>query len=120
MELAGLFKVEGGAARLIGSRCESCGAVAFPARQVCGECGGRDLLTKTLTGGGRVVSTTHVVTPPAGFDSPIDVAIVDLQEGPRVFALLTQPAHEGDSVQAVAAPVRGGNAGFAFEPRRKA
>ncbi|MHB8611391.1 MAG: Zn-ribbon domain-containing OB-fold protein [Candidatus Dormibacteraceae bacterium] len=115
MDLAGLFITDDGVARLTGSRCESCGAIAFPARQVCGQCGSRDQSTATLAGSGIVVSTTHVVTPPAGFDQPIDVALIDLAEGPRLFALLTAPALVGTSVQAVPFKVRGGDSGFAFE-----
>jgi uncharacterized OB-fold protein len=116
MDLAGLFNIEDGVARLTGSRCEGCGVVAFPARHVCGQCGSRELSSMTLAGSGSVVSTTHVITPPAGFDQPIDVAIVDLAEGPRMFALLTAPASPGTSVQAVPGPVREGHPGFAFKP----
>lgn len=72
----------------------------------------------TLTGSGSVISSTHVVTPPAGFDQPIDVALVDLAEGPRLFALLTSPVSPGTSVRAVPALVREGHPGFAFEPVR--
>lgn len=115
MDLAALFMTGNGVARLTGSRCERCGAIAFPPRQVCGQCGSRDQSAATLAGRGVVVSTTHVVTPPAGFDQPIDVALVDLAEGPRLFALLTAPAVAGTSVQAVPFAVRGGDAGFAFE-----
>lgn len=71
-----------------------------------------------LAGSGSVISTTHVVTPPAGFDKPIDVALIDLAEGPRLFALLTAPAPPGTPVQAVPASVREGHPGFAFEPVR--
>jgi uncharacterized OB-fold protein len=115
MDLAGLFITYDGVARLTGSRCESCGAIAFPPRHVCGQCGSRDQSAATLAGSGIVVSTTHVVTPPAGFDQPIDVALIDLAEGPRLFALLTAPAGVGASVQAVPFKVRGGDSGFAFE-----
>ena len=116
LDLAGLFSTEGGVARLAGSRCSSCGAVAFPPRSVCAECGGRDLTRALLAGRGAVVSATHVVTPPAGFDQPIVVALVDLVEGPRLFALLTAPAAPGSLVQAVPAQVRNHHPGFAFEP----
>lgn len=73
----------------------------------------------TLAGSGSVISTTHVVTPPAGFDQPIDVALIDLAEGPRLFALLTAPVPPGTPVQAVPAAVREGHPGFAFEPVRR-
>ena len=65
-----------------------------------------------LTGRGGIVSTAHVATPPAGFDYPIEVALVDLVEGPRLFALLLEPAPLGTIVQAVPAPVREGHPGF--------
>ena len=63
-----------------------------------------------------MVATTRVNTPPLGFDQPFEVAVVDLVEGPRVFALLTAPAPPGTSVQAVPSPVRDGHLGFAFKP----
>ena len=116
MDLAGLFSIDGRVARLTGSRCETCGEVAFPARHVCGRCGGRKLSSSTLAGRGTVVASTHVLTPPAGFEHPIEVALVDLAEGPRVFALLTAPATTGAAVQAVPAAVREGRPGFAFAP----
>ena len=116
MDLTGLFSVEDGVVRLAGSHCETCGDVAYPARSVCGRCGNRNLSGVWLAGRGRVVSTTRVDTPPAGFDQPIEVALVDLAEGPRVFALLTSAASAGTVVQAVPAAVREGRPGFAFEP----
>ena len=119
MDLAGLFTINDGAARLTGSQCNSCREVAFPPRHVCGRCGSRALSPMTLSGSGSVISATHVETPPAGFDRPIDVALVDLAEGPRLFALLAEPAPPGTLVQAVAAPVRDGHPGFAFEPLRR-
>jgi uncharacterized OB-fold protein len=116
MDLAGLFSVEDGLARLAGSRCDKCGAVAFPARHVCGQCRSRVLSPVALAGRGRVVSTTHVATPPSGFDQAFEVAMIDLTEGPRVFGLLTAPATRGTSVEAVPSPVREGHLGFAFKP----
>ena len=116
MDLAGFFSIEDGVARLTGSRCDSCGEVAFPTRHVCGHCGARELSPMRLSGRGIVASTTTVVTPPAGFDHSIEVALVDLEEGPRIFALLTAPSSPGTKVQAVSAPVRDGDTGFAFQP----
>ena len=116
MDLAGLFSTGDGVARLTGSRCDSCGDVAFPARRVCGRCGARELSPTRLSGRGVVAATTNVVTPPAGFDHPIEVALVDLEEGPRLFVLLTAPSPPGTRVQAMSAPVRDGDPGFAFQP----
>jgi uncharacterized OB-fold protein len=115
VDLGGLFTIEDGSARLVGSRCDKCGAIAFPARRVCGHCHARVLTPVTLAGRGLVESATHVATPPAGFDQPIEVALVNLAEGPRVFGLLTAPASPGTLMQAVPSPVRDGKSGFAFK-----
>jgi uncharacterized OB-fold protein len=131
MELAGLFTLAAGAVRLRGTRCPTCGTVAFPGRAVCGGCGCRTLEPAELSGRGRVHAFTSVRTPPAGFDGPYLAAVIDLDEGPRVFAMLTaEPADPADPadlggaavrpggarVRAVPARVRDGKPGFAFEP----
>jgi uncharacterized OB-fold protein len=130
MELAGLFTSAAGAVRLLGTRCPACGTVAFPSRAVCGGCGCRTLEPAELSGQGRVHAFTTVRTPPAGFDAPYLAAVVDLDEGPRVFAMLTaelsepsEPSGAGEAgaaggarVRAVPARVRDGKPGFAFEP----
>jgi uncharacterized OB-fold protein len=118
MELAGLFTSAAGAVRLLGTRCPACGTVAFPSRAVCGGCGCRTLEPAELSGQGRVHAFTTVRTPPAGFDGPYLAAVVDLDEGPRVFATLTAepPGAGGARVLAVPARVREGKPGFAFEP----
>ena len=144
MELAGLFTSAAGAVRLLGTRCPACGTVAFPSRAVCGSCGCRTLEPAELSGEGRVHAFTTVRTPPAGFDAPYLAAVVDLDEGPRVFAMLTAEPREapsgpapsglartpartpgatgatggtpGTRVRAVPARVRDGRPGFAFEP----
>jgi uncharacterized protein len=117
MELAGLFTSAAGAVRLLGTRCPACGKVAFPSRAVCGECGCRALEPARLSGEGSVHAFTTVRTPPAGFDAPYLAAVVDLDEGPRVFAMLTaEPPAAAARVRAVPATVRDGKPGFAFEP----
>jgi uncharacterized OB-fold protein len=116
MELANLFRVDGDAVRLCGSRCPACGAAAFPARTVCGDCGHRSLEAAELSGRGRVHAATSVATPPAGFERPYLAAVVDLDEGPRVFGLLTADPGPAGRVRAVPAAVRDGRDGFAFAP----
>jgi uncharacterized OB-fold protein len=117
MELAGLFTSAAGAVRLLGTRCPACGTVAFPSRAVCGGCGCRTLEPAELSGQGSVHAFTTVRTPPAGFDAPYLAAVVDLDEGPRVFAMLTaEPPATAGRVRAVPARVRDGKPGFAFEP----
>jgi uncharacterized protein len=116
MELSSLFAVVGDEVRLRGSSCPACGVAAFPARTVCGACGHRALEAAELSGRGRVHGFTLVATPPAGFEAPYLAAVVDLEEGPRVFATLTGDPGPAGLVRAVPAAVRDGRPGFAFAP----
>ena len=77
--------------RLSMPRCRDCNAFTFPPRPACGECGGENLEWQNLSGRGRVYSFTvirQVVGGPAvrAFerDIPYVVALVDLDEGPRI------------------------------------
>jgi uncharacterized OB-fold protein len=75
--------------RLEGERCTRCGAVQFPPRQACGACRGRAVEPYRFSGRGAVFSFAEVAQPPQGFSGPYLVALVDLDEGVRVTAQLT-------------------------------
>ena len=77
--------------RLAMPRCRDCEAFTFPPRPSCGECGSEKLKWTDLSGRGRVYSFTvirQVVGGPAvkAFerDIPYVVALIDLDEGPRI------------------------------------
>jgi uncharacterized protein len=89
MDLSRYHRLTPSYGRLEGQRCAACGALQFPARLVCRACGGGDLAAHRLSGRGRVVSWAEVAQPPAGFEGPYFVAIVELEEGIRVTAQLT-------------------------------
>lgn len=115
LSAAPVFETDGLVTRLLGSLCPLCGAVAFPRRVVCLECGGSPE-PATLTGSGKVHSWTRLANPPFGFDEPIWYACVDLDEGPRVLAAMTRgPVAIGASVQAVPSALRRAAFGFRFE-----
>lgn len=77
--------------RLEGTQCAECGELHFPPRIVCPTCKNRELEPHTFTGRGSVYSHTTVYQAPDGFEDyvPYVVALVDLEEGPRVTAQLT-------------------------------
>jgi uncharacterized protein len=75
--------------RLEGQRCRACAAVQFPPRPACGACGSRDAAPHRFSGRGTVYSFAEVAQPPLGFSGPYMVALVDLEEGVRVTAQLT-------------------------------
>ena len=76
---------------LEGMRCGRCERVYFPPRTVCPECR-RESVGRMegvrLDGTGTVVVATVVHVPAPGFDDqvPYAMAIVELDEGPRVAA----------------------------------
>jgi scaffold protein (connect acetoacetyl-CoA thiolase and HMG-CoA synthase) len=75
--------------RLEGQRCQKCGAVQFPPRGSCGECRSQALETYRFSGRGSVYSFAEVAQAPQGFAAPYVVALVELEEGVRVTAQLT-------------------------------
>ncbi|MFL6262922.1 MAG: Zn-ribbon domain-containing OB-fold protein [Thermoanaerobaculia bacterium] len=75
--------------RLEGRRCKQCGALQFPAREACGACRGREQEPYRFSGRGNIFSYSEVAIAPQGFSGPYLVALVDLEEGVRVTAQLT-------------------------------
>ena len=99
--------------RLLGSRCPSCGAQAFPATGYCRRCGEE---TEPAQFGPHGVVWSYTIMHyqmPSPFevaDVPYAVAQVDLDEGLRVSGLLTSIDFEdlavGSEVELVIEPIR--------------
>lgn len=99
--------------RLEEPRCKSCGTLNVPSRMVCLECGRGDFQWEKLSGRGRVFTYTVIARggAPTEFDDQqtmtgaIVVAIVELEEGAKVVAQLTDCCPEevdvGTPVRAV-------------------
>ena len=85
----GLFTL-GDDPHLIGSRCKLCNTVFFPPRSICTRCFKDDVMEKTELGRtGKLCSYSTVWQNIPRYQSPYMVAYVDLPEGVRVFAHLT-------------------------------
>lgn len=70
-------------------RCTSCGLLRYPIASICPDCLGRDAVWEKLSGRATVYSTVvfHQVYDPAFADQvPYNVAIVELDEGPRLMS----------------------------------
>jgi uncharacterized protein len=90
------------AGRLDVQRCTSCGT-AHLGVLVCDHCGGVQLDCETSTGSGTIYSSTriHIAHHPAFAERlPYAAGIVELWEGPRLFAALL-----GEVKLAIGAPV---------------
>lgn len=80
---------------LLGSVCESCGAHAFPPRQVCAVCRSTSLRRARLAGTGRLYTYAIVRQAPKEFPTPYIIGYVDLDEGVRVFTqVLADPEQD--------------------------
>lgn len=82
--------------RLVAGKCAKCGTLAYPQRQVCIGCGNAAFEEVPLSGNGKLYTFTVIARggAPAEFDEQqtmtgvIPVAIVELDEGPRVVGQL--------------------------------
>lgn len=72
--------------RLEASRCEKCGAVAFPARVVCPSCRGRKFAKIALEPKGKVLTWTVIHVGPSSHkhEVPYALAVVELAGGARI------------------------------------
>jgi len=82
--------------RLLAGKCEKCGVLAYPQRQVCIHCGHTAFTVVPLSGKGTLYTFTVIARggAPAEFDEQqtltgvIPVGVVELAEGPRVVGQL--------------------------------
>jgi hypothetical protein len=66
--------------------CNKCGKWFFPPRPVCDKCGHREFTTKAMRRTGTILTHTVIHTPAKNFtdQSPIAMAVVEMDDGPRV------------------------------------
>ncbi|WP_370283340.1 Zn-ribbon domain-containing OB-fold protein [Pseudooceanicola sp.] len=75
-------------------RCRACGAAQLPAREECTTCLSPELGWETARGGARLISWVVYHRPyhEAFADRvPYNVAVVELQEGPRLISNILAP-----------------------------
>lgn len=67
-------------------RCDACSAVYFPPRPFCPECSSR--LVSVFAASGRATLHSYVINqrPHPAFTAPYSIAIVELEEGPRMMS----------------------------------
>jgi uncharacterized OB-fold protein len=66
-------------------RCRSCSKAYFPPRPFCPNCGSAD--TEIFRASGRATLYSYVIhhRPMPGFEPPYAIAVVTLEEGPRLM-----------------------------------
>ena len=84
---------------LIGSRCQNCGAVAFPRRVVCHKCLSDRLVEIPLSKRGKLASFTVAWVAPEGVEPPVVMGYIDLPEGIRLFSMVTGVEPSKDALE---------------------
>lgn len=77
---------------LLGTRCGTCGSVHFPRADACTYCATENPEPIALSRRGTLWAWTAVTAPPPGYrgEVPFGVGVVELPEGVRVIARLTE------------------------------
>ncbi len=84
---ASLWRKIGARYNLAGNECKNCGVSYFPPRIVCRKCGrNTKMVDKKFRGDGEIISFTKIRVPPDTFkdEAPYIVAVIQLEEGPKV------------------------------------
>ncbi len=68
--------------KLLGLKCQQCGAYTVPPKIVCNECTSGDVDIVELSGRGTIRTFTVIRVPAAGFEAPSIVGEAELEEGP--------------------------------------
>ena len=71
--------------KLLGLKCNKCGAYTVPPKKVCMECTSEDLEVFELSGKGQIQTFTVIRVPPEGFEAPYIVGMAELDEGPWIM-----------------------------------
>ncbi len=90
---------------LLIQECKACGALRHPPRPMCGECQSLEWKGRVSAGAGTVYSWVVLHHPPIpGYEFPLAVALIELDEGTRLVANVAGCApsevHIGQRVQA--------------------
>lgn len=94
---------------LIGSKCNTCGSLYFPPKNLCPKCRRKgDISDFKFSGNGIIESYTVIRTPPEGFEEyiPYAIAIIKLDEGPKIAGQIADDIEKVDIGKKVTAVFR--------------
>jgi uncharacterized protein len=80
-------------------KCDSCHSTYFPPRPFCPECGAREV--SVVTASGRATLHSYVINhlPSPGFEPPFAIAVVELEEGPRLMSNIVDCEQTPEALQ---------------------
>jgi len=73
--------------KLLGLKCQACGAVIVPPKMVCPKCASPDMEITELKGNGKIRTFTSVFVASEGREDevPYTIVMVELDEGPWIM-----------------------------------
>jgi uncharacterized protein len=80
-------------------RCDDCRHVYFPPRPFCPSCGSRSVTVFKASGRGKLHSYVIHHRPVPGFTPPYAIAVVELQEGPRMMTNIVDCPQTPEALQ---------------------
>ena len=82
-------------------RCDACSHVYFPPRPFCPACASRKVSVFAASGRGRLYSyvINHRAPPDSGFEPPYSIAVVELDEGPRMMTNIVGTPQTPEALQ---------------------
>jgi uncharacterized protein len=80
-------------------RCNACGKAYFPPRPFCPACASRDVGVFRASGKGRLFSYVIHHRRVPGFTPPYAIAVIELDEGPRMMTNITQCPQTPEALQ---------------------
>ncbi len=81
-------------------KCKSCDNTYFPPRPFCPECGARDVAVIKASGRAKLYSYVINHLPAPGFDDgPFAIAVVELEEGPRMMSNILECEQTPEALQ---------------------
>jgi hypothetical protein len=80
--------------------CNACDNTYFPPRPFCPDCGSREVSVITASGRGFLYSYVINHLPSPGFENgPYAIAVVELEEGPRLMSNILDCAQTPEALQ---------------------
>ncbi len=80
-------------------RCAACAHTYFPPRPFCPKCASREV--RWFAASGRAILYSYVIhhRPAPGFTPPYSIAVVELEEGPRMMTNIVECPQTPDALQ---------------------
>lgn len=80
-------------------RCDTCAKIYFPPRPFCPACGSREVSVFKASGKAKLYSYVIHHRPVPGFTPPYAIAVVELEEGPRMMTNIVECPQTPEALQ---------------------